>query len=219
MSKRAIIIEILIWIAVISTVIAGMLLIHHKVFVKPNIYSIYFKDIDGITKGSPVRFMGINVGYVRKLTSVDKQIVVQILITKKNMKLPEGTKARVEFYGLGGSKSIELMPTEIKDSKKITTTDNIRIGDVVHQVKSFVQILEIIDKFVQSLDENAIEGLLKNVENITPDIIKNAENEMKKTEANLNVKIKDVKEKQSKTEKTIEKANDTVLKINKFVKK
>ena len=219
MNNKAVIIEILIWITVIATVIAGILLIHHKVCIKPNIYSIYFKDIDGITKGSPVRFMGINVGYVRKLTSIDKQIVVQILITKKNMKIPKGTKARVEFYGLGGSKSIELMPTEIKDSKTITTTDNIRIGDVVHQVKSFVQILEIIEKFVQSLDKNAIEDMLEGVENITPDIIKNAEIEMKKTEANLNVKIKDVKEKQSKTEKTINRANDIVLKINKFVKK
>ena len=79
MKKRTIVIEILIWISILIVVFSVGLFIHYKTSIKPNTYSIHFKDIDGITKGSPVRFMGINVGYVRKLTSVDKSIIVQIL--------------------------------------------------------------------------------------------------------------------------------------------
>lgn len=219
MKKRAIIIEILIWILVLTFIIGGVAFVYHKTRVKPNLYSIQFKDIDGITKGSPVRFMGINVGYVRKLTSVDKSIAVQIFITKKDMKIPKGTTARVEFYGLGGSKSIELMPSNEVDYDGIITTDNIRIGDVVSEVRGFVQILEIIDKFVQSLDKNAIQDILEAVKDTSPDKIKDIEAEMKKMDNDITVKVSDIQNKQSAMTKTINKANDMVLKINKFVKK
>ena len=90
MKKRAIIIEILIWIFALSAITGGALFVYYQTSIKPNLYTINFKDIDGITKGSPVRLMGINVGYVRKLTSADKAIAVQILITKKGMDIPKG---------------------------------------------------------------------------------------------------------------------------------
>ena len=112
MKKRAILAEIIIWTILLSIVFCGIIFTYSKIFVEPNVYDIDFKDIDGITKGSPVRFMGINVGYVRKLKSKNEHIKVQIIITEKNMKIPNGTVARVEFYGLGGSKSIELMPPD-----------------------------------------------------------------------------------------------------------
>ena len=163
--------------------------------------------------------MGINVGYVRKLRSVDKSIIVEVLITKKDMKIPKGTTARVEFYGLGGSKSIELMPSNTSEVDGIVTTDNIRIADVVGHAKSFVQILEIIDKFVQSLDENAMQNLLETVKDTNPEKIKQVENDMKKIGNDITFKVQDVQAKQTAMGNTINKANDMVLKINKFVKK
>ena len=192
---------------------------YYHTSVKPNLYTIQFKDIDGITKGSPVRFMGINVGYVRRLTSVEKSIAVQVLITKKGMKIPKGTTARVEFYGLGGSKSIELMPSNTEDFDGIVTTDNIRIADIVSEAKSFVEILEIIDKFVQSLDKNAMQSILETVKDVSPDKIHQMEADMKKSGNDLTLKVKDIRAKQTDMSDTINKANDMVLKINKFVKK
>ena len=218
MKKRAIITELLIWTVVIITMVGIAVFTYNKVFVKPNTYSIYFKDIDGITKGSPVRFMGINIGHVKKLSSIDKSVVVQILITKKNLKIPKGTTARVEFYGLGGSKSIELMPSNSPDAEGIVTTNNIRIADVVKEAKSFVQILEIIDKFVQSLDENAIQNMLETIKDTSPDKITDFENEIKQAGKEVTLKVEDIKLKQSEMAKTINKANDMVIKINKFVK-
>ena len=101
--KKPILIEIIIWTILLAIIFSGIIFTYSKIFVEPNIYTIQFKDIDGITEGSPVRFMGLNVGYVRKLKSQSKHVNVQILITKKDMKIPNGTVARIEFYGLGGS--------------------------------------------------------------------------------------------------------------------
>ena len=211
MKKNEIIVEILIWISVLILLICGITFGYYKTVVKPNTYSIQFKDIDGITKGSPVRFMGINIGHVRKLTSVDKSIVVQIFVTKKGLKIPMGTTARVEFYGLGGSKSIELMPSSAKNAQGIVTTDTIRIADVAKQARSFVQILEIMDKYVQSLDKDTIQNIFENIKDTSPDKIKEIENEMKKFDSKITVKIQDIETKESEISKTINKAN---LKFN-----
>ena len=67
--KKPIVIEILIWILILLAVIGLGIYGYIKTFIEPNVYVVQFRDIDGITKGSPVRFMGINVGYVRKLKS------------------------------------------------------------------------------------------------------------------------------------------------------
>ena len=84
--KKSVVVEILIWIAILIITIGVGVYTYIETFVKPNIYIIQFKDIDGITKGSPVRFMGINIGYVRKLKSKNKHIDVQIIVTKKEWK-------------------------------------------------------------------------------------------------------------------------------------
>ena len=149
MKKRAILAEIIVWTILLSIIFSGIIFTYSKIFVEPNIYNIDFKDIDGITKGSPVRFMGINVGYVRKLKSKNKHIQVQIIITQKDMKIPNGTVARVEFYGLGGSKSIELMPPDGSCDVGIVTGDTIRINDVAQVATGFVDIMEQIEKYIK----------------------------------------------------------------------
>ena len=70
------------------------------------------KDVDGIIEGSPVRFMGIVIGHVRNLNYTPNAIQVEIIVTKKDVKIPSGSIASVEFTGLAGSKSIELYPPE-----------------------------------------------------------------------------------------------------------
>jgi hypothetical protein len=90
--KKQIAIELIIWLIILSILSGIGVFIYHKFFVEPNVHVIQFKDIDGITKGSPVRFMGINIGYVRNLKSKDKHINVQIIVTKKNFEIPEGQR-------------------------------------------------------------------------------------------------------------------------------
>ena len=72
--KKQRITEIIILVIIFSILIVGGIIFDHYKNEKPNTYNIVFKDIDSIVKGSPVRFMGINVGHVVKLKRKDKYI-------------------------------------------------------------------------------------------------------------------------------------------------
>lgn len=217
--KKPIVIEILIWITILLVLIGAGIFTYKKFFVEPNVYVIQFKDIDGITKGSPVRFMGINIGYVRKLKSRNKHIDVQIIVTQKNVSIPNGTLARVEFYGLGGSKSIELIPPDTECEVGILTGETIRLNDVVHEAIGLVEIVEMIEKYVKNINEKSVEKLLVEIKSLKDDKIKNAGNEMEEIEENLPSKFESIKQKQDEMTEKIKGVSDNVEKLNQFIKK
>ena len=217
--KRSILIEIIIWTILLTIIFSVAIFSYSKVFIEPNVYVIEFKDIDGITKGSPVRFMGINVGYVRSLKSKDKHINVQILVTKENMKIPNGTVARVEFYGLGGSKSIELMPPDGSCDVGILTGDTIRLNDVAHEAIGLVEIIEMIERYVKNINENSVQKFLGEIKNLNDDKIKNIGSEFSNIETNVGEKFKTVKNKQKEVTEKIQGMNETLNQLNEFIKK
>ena len=219
MKKRAILAEIIVWTILLSIIFSGIIFTYSKIFVEPNIYNIDFKDIDGITKGSPVRFMGINVGYVRKLKSKNKHIQVQIIITQKDMKIPNGTVARVEFYGLGGSKSIELMPPDGSCDVGIVTGDTIRINDVAQVATGFVDIMEQIEKYIKGLDKAGMEKFFNQIKNTNDKQIKEIGKEIQNINSNMTQKIEKIKTEQNQMVKSIKKADETIDKLNEFIKK
>ena len=163
--------------------------------------------------------MGINIGYVRGLKPKDKYIDVQIIVTKKDMKIPNGTMARVEFYGLGGSKSIELMPPDNKEATGIVTENTIRIADVIKETESIVEIIELIDRYIQKVNSLDAHRALDRAKDINSESIIKAGKELNKTEKEITDKINKAKEKQKETIKVIQNANENVIKINKFIKK
>lgn len=71
-------------------------------------YNIFMPDVDGMIVGSPVRAMGIEIGYVTEIKPIKDELYVKFLITDKSVILPQGTVATVEFSGMAGSKSLEL---------------------------------------------------------------------------------------------------------------
>ena len=217
--KKPIVIEILIWISILLTAIGVGIYAYIKTFVEPNVHIIQFKDIDGITKGSPVRFMGINVGYVRALKSKDKHVNVQILITKKGMEIPNGTLARVEFYGLGGSKSIELMPPDSSCEVGILTGNTIRLNDVAHEAISLVGIIEMVEKYVKNINEKSVQKFLTEIKSLNDEKIKNVGNEFDNIEGGISEKFETIKTKQRETTQKIKDVNNNVEKLNEFIKK
>lgn len=70
------------------------------------------QDVDGLTIGSPVKFMGKQVGYVNSLNATDSNVYVSFLINN-GIKLPQNSVITVEFYGIAGSKSLEIMPPDL----------------------------------------------------------------------------------------------------------
>ncbi len=219
MKKRAILIEIAIWSAILATVFTCVIFVYSKIFVEPNIYTIQFKDIDGITKGSPVRFMGLNVGYVTNLVSKNKYVNVSILITKKNMKIPNGTLARVEFYGLGASKSIELMPPQGSCDVGILTGDTIRLADVVDETKGLVEIIEMIEKYVQDIDKTSLGALLDKIKETKDEKIKTLENDLDSFGSQMSQQADKIKIDEKDLNNKIKDINKNVEKINKLIKK
>lgn len=217
--KKPILIEFIIWTIFLTIIFNVCIFAYSKIFVEPNIYTIQFRDIDGITKGSPVRFMGINVGYVRKLRPKDKYVDVQIIITQKDMKIPNGTAARVEFYGLGGSKSIELMPPDGSCNVGILTGDTIRLNDVVHEAIGIVEVVEIIEKYVKNINQRSVQKFLYEMKLLKDDKIKAVGDDFKDIESGISDKLEVVKTKQDEVIETIKGVNNNVEKLNQFIKK
>lgn len=116
--KHIIFIELIIWLLVLISVFYFFV---YKTTIKENknsSYYLFFDDAGGLVKGSPVRLMGINIGYVRDVKIFENKVFVSFLVTADNVQIPNMASATVEFYGLGGSTSLEISPkTSIEADK------------------------------------------------------------------------------------------------------
>lgn len=114
-------IEFVIWFLILCFLVTGVRIYRHNKAKEFITYQLFMPDVDGIIVGSPVKFMGVQVGYVNKVKIVSNDIYLRIVITNKNIVLPKGSIATVEFNGMGGSKSLEIYPPteESLASKKI----------------------------------------------------------------------------------------------------
>lgn len=104
-------IEFLIWLFVIGFVLTISIFIYNFKIKQNTQYYVFMKDVDGLTIGSPVKFMGKQVGYVNSLNVADSNVYVSFLINN-GIKLPQNSVITVEFYGIAGSKSLEIMPPD-----------------------------------------------------------------------------------------------------------
>ena len=100
--------ELLIWLVIVLIIVAVSTITYVSNSQKDNDYNIFMNDVDGLIVGSPVRMMGIEVGHVTKIKPTNGEVYIKFLITDKNLTLPQGTIATVEFSGMAGSKSLEL---------------------------------------------------------------------------------------------------------------
>lgn len=135
MKRRYIwLIEIIVWIFIISI---GLFSIIYNTAIKDNTknsYYIFLDDAGGLVQGSPVRLMGITIGYIKDVKIFDNKVFISFLITEKGTQLPKRSIANVEFYGLGGSTSLEIMPqVPTKDDREIIIpTKTYRVQDFWH---------------------------------------------------------------------------------------
>lgn len=100
--------ELLIWLIVIFFIVAfssSTFMLKSKL---DNDYQLFLQDVDGLIVGSPVRIMGIEVGYVTKIKPTKDEVYVKFILTNPDVFIPQGTVATVEFTGMAGSKSLEL---------------------------------------------------------------------------------------------------------------
>ncbi len=167
MNKRVVwIIELVLWLIFATTI--SFLLVFYRSYQNQqvNSYYLFFSDVDGLMKGSPVKLMGMQIGYVQEIKVFDDSVFVSFLVTKKNVKVPEKATASVEFYGLGGSKSLEIVPNSAINDKKekqlnddsiIITKEPYRIQDFYDVQSSIARLLvKMTNSFTNIIQENEI---------------------------------------------------------------
>lgn len=112
------ILELLIWgLLIFSAIFVSLYIYNYNVRAK-HTYYVFFNDVDGIIKGSPVKVQGFQVGYVSDISIVDEDVFITFIITDKDFVMPQNLTATVEFTGMGGSKSLELSVPESGTSTK-----------------------------------------------------------------------------------------------------
>lgn len=131
---KILLIEAVIWFLILCSVLLCIRIHNYKQAKAVKQYQIFLSDMDGLIVGSPVKYMGVQVGYVSYAKPLENNVYVKFVLNDNKMKLPEGVIANVEFYGLGGSKSLELYPPDedsLKTEKLIYIKDTFRLNDSV----------------------------------------------------------------------------------------
>lgn len=80
---------------------------------------ITVEDATGIRLKTPVKSLGMDIGYVTTVELENEGVRLQICVTAKVDMLPE-TKAYVRAEGFLGDKFVELKPVKVRDSKKVS---------------------------------------------------------------------------------------------------
>ena len=136
-------IELSIWFLLLVFVL-GIGYIAKQNYNQHKTYQIFLQDVDGIIKGSPVRMMGIHVGYVRKVKIINDMVFVDFIINQDGIEIPKGSKVTVEFTGLCGSKSIEIYTPKDKVPKGSQTFE-------VQQPRRLGAALSLLDSMLEKI--------------------------------------------------------------------
>jgi phospholipid/cholesterol/gamma-HCH transport system substrate-binding protein len=175
------ILEAFIWLMIVAIIAGGIVFYKYETNQIHPTYQIFLPDVDGLIIGSPVKYMGIQIGYIKDIKIIEDRVLLKFIITEKNIKLPNNTIATVEFYGLGGSKSLELYPPVNKDynsadiiiaqpPKKIADSlkllykmfDN--VSEIMYVTSNFMSKMGVIKKDVNFVKDTGDD--LKNRANI-----------------------------------------------------
>lgn len=187
-------IEFLIWFIILGLCIFGFRMYRYQKFKELPSYQIFMPDVDGMIVGSPVRYMGVQVGYIKNIKILTNNVYVRFVITDKDLKLPKGVIATVEFNGLGGSKSLELYPPDenehpenliiihspkrLHDSMGLLNDMFDKIDSIAIKASHFANEMGVIDTSTEQLKVKPedIEKGIKETDNFVDNIMENRNN-------------------------------------------
>lgn len=69
---------------------------------------LHFRDANEVSKGSPVRMMGTEIGFVDDVSIRRDHVDIKIQTNPGTLKIPSGSTFTILFTGLAGAKSIEV---------------------------------------------------------------------------------------------------------------
>lgn len=167
-------IEFIIWFIILCLCIWGYRYYKYQEFKKLPSYQIFMPDVDGMIVGSPVKLMGVQVGYIKSIKIIGNNVYLRFVITEEDITLPKGVIATVEFNGLGGSKSLELYPPDKNENtdRLIVVQSPKRLHDSLGLLNDmFGKIGSITAKLSHFADKMGMVDETDEILNIQPDNI------------------------------------------------
>ena len=138
MKKRLLwIVELFIWLLILFSISGAIMFSKYNYRRQFSTYQIFLPDVDGLTNGSPVKFLGIQIGYISQVDIVGDDVYVKFVVTEKGVRIPTGSVVTVEFSGLGGSKSLEVYPP----SSKMMVSDKLLIAQSPKRIHDSLGLL------------------------------------------------------------------------------
>jgi len=161
-------IEFFVWFLVLCFCVVGIRLYRQHEYKKMVSYQIFLPDADGLIVGSPVRYLGVQVGYIDKIKILSNEVYIKFIITDKELKLPKGSIVTVEFSGMGGSKSLEIYPPtpeSIASGKIIMISKPVRLSDSISLMNDmFGKINSIITRTSVFANETGMFDIKKGID-------------------------------------------------------
>lgn len=156
-------VEFAIWFVILCIIVFSIRLVRYRHLQELKTYQIFMQDVDGLIVGSPVKFMGVQVGYIQKINIVGDDVYVKFILNEKDLKIPKGAIATVEFSGLGGSKSLEIFPP----TDESLSTDKLI---VIHSTKRIHDSLGLLNDMFDKIGSLVARGsyFTKQLVGITP---------------------------------------------------
>lgn len=169
--RMARVIELSIWFSVIALIVLVISAYNKYSHDNYSRYQIFLQDVDGIIVGSPVRMLGIQVGYVKNIKLVNDMVFVDLIINQKGVEIPKGSKITVESSGLGGSRSIEVYAPKqpydssttqalvIQQPRRLGASVSLlyqmfkKLGDIIYRCSYFAESLNSLPK-IQKIENN-----------------------------------------------------------------
>ena len=144
---KILLVEAIIWFSILCVVVFSIRAYNIKNYKAEKQYQIFISDVDGLIIGSPVKYMGVQVGYVSYIKLLTNEVYVKFLITNKDVSLPKGVVVNVEFNGMGGTKSLELYPPtpqDLKTEKIINIKETFRLAHSIDLLDNMFAKLALI---------------------------------------------------------------------------
>ncbi len=145
-----------------ALIVTAIFLIGNKesMFSKTLNIHAYFKSIEGLRRGSPVRLSGIDVGTVNGIQIVANekgQVEITIRLKQEMQKfITTNTRATIETEGLVGNKVITLVLSketapQIEDGGTIIGVDPFAFGAIIQEVEGTVNNIKDLSKSMASV--------------------------------------------------------------------
>ena len=74
--------EFVIWLIIVAVSVLGFRYYKYQNQKQFKSYQIFMEDVDGLIVGSPVKFLGVQIGFVKKIQIVASSVYIKFVITE-----------------------------------------------------------------------------------------------------------------------------------------